>query len=71
MGSLERVTFYGNWYQRLETVMYQVTNMRLQELIYLLDSKAVKLKGNVIILTNVLFQKNLIDKGPQNNLRIY
>ena len=51
--------------------MYQVTIIRLQELIYLLDSKAMKPKGNVIIVPNVLFQKYLIDKGPQNNSRIY
>jgi len=37
--------------------MCQVTNMRLQEAIYLHDSKAMKLKGNVIIVPNVLFQK--------------
>lgn len=54
---------------RLETVMYQVTSMKLQELIYLHDSKAMELKGNVIIVPNVLFQK-ICDKGPQSNLRI-
>lgn len=48
--------------------MYQVTIIRLQELIYLFDSKAMKPKGNVIIVPNVLFQK-IFDKGPQN--RIY
>lgn len=59
------------WYQhqRLEIVMYQVTIIRLQELIYLLDSKAMKPKGNVIIVPNVLFQ-NIFDKGPQNSLGI-
>lgn len=49
--------------------MYQVTSMKLQELIYLHDSKAMELKGNVIIVPNVLFQK-IRDKGPQSNLRI-
>lgn len=37
----------------------------------LTDSKAMKPKGNVIIVPNVLFQKYLIDKDPQSNLRIY
>lgn len=45
--------------------MYQVTNTR-QELIYLLDSKAMKPKGNVIIVPNVLFQKYMTDKGPES-----
>lgn len=43
--------------------MYRVTIIRLQELIYLLDSKAMKPKDNVIIAPNVLFQKYLIDKS--------
>lgn len=50
------------WY-RGEIVIYWVTIIRRQELIYLLDSKAMKPKGNVIIAPNVLFQKYLIDKG--------
>lgn len=50
--------------------MYQVTIIRLQELMYLLDYKSMKPKGNVIIVPNALFKKYLIDKGPQSNLRI-
>lgn len=49
--------------------MYQVTIIRQQELIYLLDSKAMTRKGNVTIVRNVLFEKTF-DKGPQSTLRI-
>lgn len=63
------VTFYGHWHQRLEIVMYQAAIIRQRELIYLLDSKAMKPKGNVTIVPNILFKK-LFDKVPQSTLRI-
>lgn len=47
--------------------MYQVTNIRPQDPIYLLNSKAMRPKGKAIILFNVLFQK-IFDKSLQSNL---